>query len=281
MPESVQTLIENPWLSLKIVRKPEAGVNGYVFSHETRCQGRIVAVLPYRETARGREYLTKREMTPCWGFAQVRSAMTGGYEGGDIEDDAVREMLEETGYAITRRELIDLGESYASKSADTVYTLFSVDLTGREPGEALGDGTRLESESAAEWVTAAELASVLDPQVHVMFVRLGALGVPAAPPPPPSGRLARIEVKGFRDLGVVRVTEATFAGEPMVHAERTPWSSEAFEGDAADFPASSLHFVTWLPERLIAEGTHRAISGRDYIGPPDIDDRDDYPDRSY
>lgn len=115
---------------------------------------------------------------------------------------------------------------------------------------------------------------------HLM---LGGTPPPAAEgaTPEPAGRLARIEVKGFRDLGVVRVTETTFAGEPMVHAERTPWSSEAFEGDAADFPASSLHFVTWLPERLIAEGTHRAISGRDYIGPPDIDDRDDYPDRSY
>jgi hypothetical protein len=75
---------------------------------------------------------------------------------------------------------------------------------------------------------------------------------PAPAPPEPSGRLARIEVKGFRDLGVVRVTEVTLAGELMVHAERTPWSSAEFTGDAADFPASSLHFVTWLPETAAA-----------------------------
>lgn len=170
---TVQTLHENTWLSLKVIRKPEAGISGYVYSHESRCQGRIVAVLPYRRSAAGhREYLTKRETTPCWSLQQVRSAITGGYEGGDIEDDAVRELLEETGYPVTRDELIPLGESYASKSADTVYSLFSVDLTGREAGEAIGDGSRLESESAAEWVAVHELAQVLDPQVHVMFLRL-------------------------------------------------------------------------------------------------------------
>lgn len=271
--QTVQTLHENSWLSLKIVRRPEAGVNGYVFSHETRCQGRIVAVLPYRETARGREYLTKREMTPCWGFGQVRSAMTGGYEGGDIQDDAVREMLEETGYAITRAELIPLGESYASKSADTVYTLFSVDLTGREAGEALGDGSRLESESAAEWVTGAELACVMDPQVHVMFVRLGTLRPHWGRDAPGRGRRARVEVKGFRDLGVVRVTETTLAGEPMLHAE-------CDDGSSADFPPSSLHFITWLPDGLVEMAARAAIPapfgdfGPEYETDPLGDDAD-------
>src|ERR1019366_6829565 len=74
-----QTLMQNDWVSLMIVRKPEAGVNGYVYSHETRRRGRIVAVLPYRAVALAgrpvREYLVKSEMTPCWGFDQVLSAI--------------------------------------------------------------------------------------------------------------------------------------------------------------------------------------------------------------
>ena len=181
-----ETLCENDWVSLMMVRKPDAGVNGYVYSHETRCQGRIVAVLPYRDTAEGREYLVKSEVTPCWGFGQVLSAITGGWEGGGIKDDAVREMLEETGYAITRDELIPLGESFASKSADTVYSLFSVNLTGREAGEAVGDGTRLESESAAVWVDAAVLATLHDPQLAVMCMRLAATCEPAGEPLTPS-----------------------------------------------------------------------------------------------
>jgi hypothetical protein len=166
------TLFQNEWLSLCVVVKPEAGVNGYVYSHETRCAGRIVAMLPYADTPAGRRYLVKSEMTPCWSFDQVLSAITGGYEGGDIKDDAVREMLEETGYSITRDELIPLGWSYASKSADTVYSLFSVDLTGRIPGEAIGDGSRVESESVAVWLSGEELLTIADPQVSVMYVRL-------------------------------------------------------------------------------------------------------------
>lgn len=168
------TLHQNDWLSLLSIRKPAAGVDGYVYSHESRCQGRIVAILPFADMPTGRMYLLKSEMTPCWSLDQVESAITGGYEGGDIEDDAVNEMLEETGYTITREELIPLGESYASKSADTVYSLFTVDLTGREPGQALGDGSRLESESKAVWVPARHLAEIMDPQVSVMYVRLSA-----------------------------------------------------------------------------------------------------------
>ena len=165
-------LYHNEWLSLMVVKKPEAGVNGYVNSHETRCRGRIVALLPFRRTPEGSEYLVKSEMTPCWGFDQVLSSITGGYEGGDIEDDAVREVLEETGYTILRQELIPLGESYASKSSDTIYTLFSVDLTDKEQGEATGDGSRVESESQAIWLPRPKLLGIRDPQVAVMLLRL-------------------------------------------------------------------------------------------------------------
>lgn len=134
--------------------------------------GRTVAVLPYADRPEGRRYLVKSEVTPCWSLEPELSAVTGGYEGGDPEDDAVREMLEETGYAIDRSDLIPLGESFASKSSDTVYSLFGVDCTGREPGEALGDGSRLEAESTTVWLTSAELTQVGDPHVSVMFLRL-------------------------------------------------------------------------------------------------------------
>lgn len=175
MIEPSEVLHQNDWLSLHVVRDPNRGVGGYVYSHETRCQGRIVAILPTRSTPDGRvEYLLKSEMTPCWGFDQVISAITGGYEGGDIEDDAVRELLEETGYEIPRDELVPLGVSYASKSSDTIYSLFTADLTGLVPGVAVGDGSQVEAESAAVWVPAAGLVGVMDPQVSVMWVRIEA-----------------------------------------------------------------------------------------------------------
>jgi hypothetical protein len=48
------------------------------------------------------------------------------------------------------------------------------------------------------------------------------------------------------------VTETTLAGEPMLHAECP-------DGSSADFPPSSLHFITWLPEG--AELQPKALSG--------------------
>lgn len=64
--------------------------------------------------------------------------------------------------------------------------------------------------------------------------------IPAADQPSPGRRLANVEVKGFRDLGVVAVSETTLAGEAFLHAESR-------DGSAADFPASSVHFIAWLP----------------------------------
>jgi 8-oxo-dGTP pyrophosphatase MutT (NUDIX family) len=167
----ISTLYSNKWVSLMQVTDPENGVNGYTFSQETRCQGRIVLVLPFK-TEPFRQYLLKYEITPCWSMKHVLSGVTGGYEGGNIEDDAVREVLEETGYTVTRDELIPLGVCYASKSADTIYSLYAVDLTGKEQGDALGDGEELEQFS--EWVSADKLLSSMDAQVHVAYNRMTA-----------------------------------------------------------------------------------------------------------
>jgi ADP-ribose pyrophosphatase YjhB (NUDIX family) len=167
----INTLYSDKWVSLMQFVDPENNILPYTFSQETRCQGRIVLVLPFRVVREDEwEYLVKIEITPCWSLKHVLSGITGGYEGGDIEDDAVREVLEETGYTITREELIPLGTCYASKSADTVYSLFSVDLTDKIQGEALGDGEELEQFS--KWLDDRELAKVMDAQVHVAWNRL-------------------------------------------------------------------------------------------------------------
>lgn len=175
----IDELYHNEWVSLNKIVDPERGIKGYVFSHETRCQGFIVSILPYRLRipARGlrpiREYLLKSEITPCWVIDEpVLSTVTGGYEGKSFEEDAVREILEETGYEIKVEELISLGTSYASKSSDTMYALFTVDLTDKIQGEALGDGTRLESEAKTYWVTEEKILECRDPQASVLFLRL-------------------------------------------------------------------------------------------------------------
>ena len=92
---------------------------------------------------------------------------------------------------------------------------------------------------------------------------------PAAPPP----RLANVEVKGFRDLGVVAVSEITLAGVPFLHAESR-------DGSSADFPASSVHFIAWLPPGSPWPEKPKAIAAPDpWTYEPDDapdDDRDEW-----
>lgn len=167
-------LCDTPWLSLIKMVKPEDGIMGYIYSHETRCNGKIVAVLPFREESDGqRSYLIRNEFTPCWGFENVDSSITGGVEHEDQRDTAVEEMAQEAGYEITKEDLIPLGTSFASKSADTIYYLFAVNLTGREKTlKGDGDGSLLEKKATMHWVAESEIPKIRDPQVSVMYVRL-------------------------------------------------------------------------------------------------------------
>jgi len=170
----IKTLCENKWISLKEINIPEMGINGYVFSHETRCNGKIVAILPYRINDKNElEYLIRYEVTPCWGLKQEISSITGGVEEDDPIHTAVEEMYQEAGYEILPQELIGLGTSHASKSSDTIYYLFSVDLTGKEKiGEAKGDGSNLEQMAECKWAPPKVISLSKDPQLYVLSRRL-------------------------------------------------------------------------------------------------------------
>ncbi|MBQ1047833.1 NUDIX hydrolase [Micromonospora sp. C51] len=169
---SDELLCENKFVSLRVIRDTAAGVDGYVYAHEARCAGRMVAVLPYKATQFGYRYLVRSEITPCWSIIPTLSAITGGCEGRDVRAEAVRELLEETSFAIKPDELIPLGDSFASKSSDTVFNLFSVNLAGRTAGPPSGDGTPLEARGRAVWVDKNDLTKIPDPLVALLYLRL-------------------------------------------------------------------------------------------------------------
>ncbi len=170
LPKST-ALHENEWLDLRIIKDPDNGVDGYVYSHESRCDGKIISLLPYRKISKGHEFLLRRELTPCWGMQYNISSITGGFENNlGIKDTAVHELCEEGGYEIQASELIDLGTCFGTKSSDTVYHLFSADLSGKDRGKAEGDGSRLEDEAECFWSDSVKHA--VDPLVAIMFVRL-------------------------------------------------------------------------------------------------------------
>lgn len=159
------------WLE---IREMENSLGKYTYSHEIRCGGKIVSVLPYRRVGKDAwEIGIREEITPCWNEAPSLSSVTGGLEGDeDPVKAAKRELLEETGYDVEESKFKSLGTCRGTKSSDTIYYLFGVDLTGiDEPKEApKGDGTKGDM-APFKWTDIND--SIVDPMVYVSYVRLG------------------------------------------------------------------------------------------------------------
>ena len=173
----VEVLYENQWLSLKKVVKPDVGINGYVFSHASRCEGKIVSLLPFRYFEKEGnieiQFLIRKEITPCWGLQFEYSSITGGVENNDPVTTAIHEMAEEAGYEIKESDLLNLGECYGSKSSDSIYSLYGVNLTGKKKTlDASGDGSELEKSGTTEWKYLEDIMQYKDAQLFVSLSRL-------------------------------------------------------------------------------------------------------------
>ena len=168
-----KTLKHNEWLSLKKIEAPEYDVGGYVYSHEERCNGNIVCVLPFKFEESGEiSYLLRNEVTPCWKINEpVVSSITGGIEDNQSKIDcALNELYEEAGYKANIEDLVYLGYMYGTKSSDTHYHLFIIDLTDYVRYEATGDGSELEAKAYCFWSKSIEKAK--DPFVYVLYEKI-------------------------------------------------------------------------------------------------------------
>lgn len=164
-----ETLYENKWISLKKIVSDEH--HDYIFSHETSCNGKKVAILPFKEENDHIWYLVRDEVTPCWrGDKKVISSITGGVDEDDIRDVVIKEMQEEAGYSIQRKDLMYLGQCFGTKSCDTVYHLYAVNLTGKLK-TIVTTNDPLEAKAGCRWtMNAVEQAE--DPLVYVLFIKL-------------------------------------------------------------------------------------------------------------
>lgn len=171
MKPKIKKLFSNDFISICEIIAPAKGINGYSYLHESRCNGKIISILPYRKINDKIQYLLRKEITPCWGLNPLFSSITGGDEG-NIPQSAIRELKEEAGYTIDETELIDLGTCFGTKSTDTIYYLFSCDLTKKTKEIASGDGSYLEKIATVKWVLFDTILIVKDPLVSTICLRL-------------------------------------------------------------------------------------------------------------
>jgi 8-oxo-dGTP pyrophosphatase MutT (NUDIX family) len=145
-----EILATTKWLQIRKTMNPEFGIHGYQYAHKVISDGHDVAILPYRWTDNGTiEVLLRKELTPAWKPLGYKvNAITGGIDKGMTpKQAAIQEVKQEAGYTITEDDLIDLGTIFISKAEDTIYHLFSVDLTDFEQGDVEPDGGLEEQES--------------------------------------------------------------------------------------------------------------------------------------
>jgi len=165
MKTKVETLYHNDWLSLKQItngkRKP------YIFSHETRCKGIIISILPYKIVNDQLQFLLRNEITPCWSQESMLCSITGGYEGGDPRETAILELKEEAGYVVELKHIISLSTCFGTKSSDTVYYLYSINLTNYEQRQPVN-----KSGAYSAWFDESILSSIKDPFVAMTYLRL-------------------------------------------------------------------------------------------------------------
>jgi 8-oxo-dGTP pyrophosphatase MutT (NUDIX family) len=123
-------IVKNRWVCLKKLHAP---TEDYTYSHEERCDGKIVAVLPFVPDSAGMDprVIARKEFTPPWGLDRLHlSSITGGVDKGEEPiQSAARELLEETGISMPVETFIPLGTVRGSKSSDSTYYLFAVDVT--------------------------------------------------------------------------------------------------------------------------------------------------------
>lgn len=163
-----EILFDNEWLQLKKLSSDDdpQTIKGYVYSHEKRCNGQIIVIVPYRilekEDQKYLQFLLRLEDTPCWSkerFPQViPCSFTGGVDNGSNPvDTTVKELMEESGYEIKPEELISLGTCKGTKSTDTTYYIFSCDLSNKEQTKELTIESEHERMSSCEWVLDSEI----------------------------------------------------------------------------------------------------------------------------
>lgn len=197
---SINTLFDNEWISVREIKLPDFGIDGYAYAHESSCAGRKVVVLPFRAGVFNPEsdvflplqgygtdlvevpefvleVLLRSEVVPCWHTREPQvCSLTGGWENGDDAAclfTALRKLYEESGYRAHPQDMISLGTAHGTKSLDTTYYLYAVDLTNAEPeGDGRGGGSPLEATASCRWVRDDTVLSCGDPHVHVAYNRL-------------------------------------------------------------------------------------------------------------
>ncbi len=154
--------------------------DGRTYVHEEKCDGRLVAVLPYAYDERGDlVYLLRAENVSSWpkevtvdDFYSITCIHGMMDKAGESPVEAAqRELYEEGGYRANVAEIVSLGSAPISKLEDSLYYLFAVripteDIRFNEALSGPTDGTSNEQDAFSFW--ASEIQGAVDPLAYML-----------------------------------------------------------------------------------------------------------------
>lgn len=114
------------------VRETVKENSAYIYTHEEISGGIRILVLPFRKKRGGRQFLLRREFIPCWDSHTDVCGISSKVIDENPEQTAANEVKKDAGYEVKVSELIQLGVVSASKSSDTTYYLYGVDLSKKD-----------------------------------------------------------------------------------------------------------------------------------------------------
>lgn len=167
--KNIETVYSNKFLEIQKISDPKNGVNEYFYLHEMLGKG-VISILPFKKKDNKVLFLLRKEITPCWSMDYNISSVTGKHDQRTPTLTAVKELKEEAGYEVSSKDMINLGTCKGTKSCDTTFYLFSVDLTDKKEGKATTDGSELEKNASCIWDE--DVSKSVDPLSYVSYYRL-------------------------------------------------------------------------------------------------------------
>ena len=178
MSREIKQVAATEFLSLNTLRDSNIDESvTYDFVHETKCNGRKIAILPFdlNELNIPEYFYLMDEYVPCWGSSSRLVSITGSVELSSPTIEAVcEELQEESGFHLPSDSdrIIPLGYCFSSKMLSSHFELYAIDVTGLSAAAAKTDGSVLESLSTCNRIHRDKFNLCVDPLAYVMRSRL-------------------------------------------------------------------------------------------------------------
>jgi 8-oxo-dGTP pyrophosphatase MutT (NUDIX family) len=145
--------------------------DGFEYLHEHRLNNRELVACLLVSGHNTEIFGIRSEVCPPHQVGHHDASLTGGVDPGNtIIDTVCKEVKEESGYTITKDELLSLGMVYQGKMTDTRVHLYLADCTGKDQDELNLDDS-FEKTSTFRWGSFKEAVATPDPIIHSLILR--------------------------------------------------------------------------------------------------------------